>query len=188
MIPKSELLKLGGIALLVVLFAACPELLYGGRFSEIVVFGDSDSDTGNVYELSGEMQPKSPPYFEGRWSNGPVWVEYLAERFDVAAPMPSLLGGKNYAYAGAKTGVDGSAFQGTMVPNVGTQIDQFLAGGRMLAENDLVAAFTAGGYEQGPRPSIQLMPRVCVNGRGRAFPRAASGGWYATILNRDSWR
>ena len=85
-------------------------VLQAKQFSRLVVFGDSTTDTGNVYELSGRTKPASPPYFEGRWSNGPLWIEYLADRLNVPRPRPSLAGGTNYAYAGAQTGIGESMF------------------------------------------------------------------------------
>ena len=51
-------------------------------FDQIIVFGDSVTDSGNVWELTDRKEPASPPYFEGRFSNGPVWVEYLADHLD----------------------------------------------------------------------------------------------------------
>ena len=61
-------------------------------FSKIYTFGDSLSDPGNIFNLTTSVQPfeeflgldipvipTSPPYFEGRFSNGPIWVENLAE-------------------------------------------------------------------------------------------------------------
>ncbi|MBD2776642.1 SGNH/GDSL hydrolase family protein [Iningainema tapete] len=56
-------------------------------FDKIYVFGDSLSDTGNVFTVTTvanrlnptiPVDPPSPPYFNGRYSNGPVWVDYLA--------------------------------------------------------------------------------------------------------------
>jgi len=44
-------------------------------YNRLVVFGDSLSDNGNLYAVSG--QPVSPPYFQGRFSNGPVFTELL---------------------------------------------------------------------------------------------------------------
>ncbi|KAI8615181.1 hypothetical protein BC830DRAFT_1168828 [Chytriomyces sp. MP71] len=44
-------------------------------FTTVVSFGDSISDNGNLYASFGK--PKSP-YWKGRYSNGPVWSEYLA--------------------------------------------------------------------------------------------------------------
>ncbi|NEP43369.1 MAG: hypothetical protein F6K35_30750, partial [Okeania sp. SIO2H7] len=40
-------------------------------FSDIYLFGDSFVDIGNAFSLSGGTIPPSPPYFEGRFSNGP---------------------------------------------------------------------------------------------------------------------
>lgn len=48
---------------------------------QIVVFGDSLSDNGNLYEFMNHQLPQSPPYYEGRFSNGPVWVEYLVSSY-----------------------------------------------------------------------------------------------------------
>ncbi|MBU2705895.1 SGNH/GDSL hydrolase family protein [Zooshikella marina] len=52
-------------------FAAQPTI------SRIVVFGDSLSDTGKMYQKSLKWIPSSPPYYDGRFSDGPVWVDYL---------------------------------------------------------------------------------------------------------------
>ena len=48
-------------------------------FSNVVVFGNSLSDNGNVFTLSGGAYPASSHAYKGRWSNGPVWIEYLAK-------------------------------------------------------------------------------------------------------------
>src|SRR5262249_42011574 len=72
-------------------------------FSEVVVFGDSISDTGNVF-LFTDGVAAGPPYFEGRFSNGPVWVEVLAQGLGLPAPAPSLSGGTNSAWGRAQTG------------------------------------------------------------------------------------
>lgn len=82
-----------------------------GPFSGIYVFGDSLSDTGNLSLVTAdttEPQPDpSQPYFEGRFSNGPLWVEGLAWGLGLAGQAsPYILGGNNYAFAGARTGVD----------------------------------------------------------------------------------
>jgi hypothetical protein len=62
-----------------------------------VVFGDSMSDNGNFFRRSFNLYPPDHCYFAGRFSNGPVWVERLAE----------LIGGnvqvEDYAFGGAVT-------------------------------------------------------------------------------------
>jgi hypothetical protein len=55
--------------------------LWAGPFREIVVFGDSETDTGNFFAANGWPDPNY--YYQGRWSNGPVWVERLAARLGV---------------------------------------------------------------------------------------------------------
>jgi outer membrane lipase/esterase len=66
-------------------------------FSRIFVFGDSLSDDGNLFRLSGGFPP--PPYFEGRFSDGPVWVEHLARALGMVIAV-----GDDYAVGGATTG------------------------------------------------------------------------------------
>jgi phospholipase/lecithinase/hemolysin len=99
--------------------------------SGIVVFGDSLSDTGNAGA--------------GRFSNGPVWVEHLAERLGTRL-APAVQGGTNFAVGGARTG-------GGPVPSLRAQVDRFLragkADGRALyvvysGGNDLRAVVEAG--------------------------------------------
>lgn len=90
-------------------------------YSALYVFGDSLSDTGNVFAATGGTNPP-PPYFNGRFSNGPVWVETLSTNLGLGAVNPSLLGGKNFAWGGATTG-------GTPPPAIpGTSLTQQVAG------------------------------------------------------------
>lgn len=68
------------------------------HFDQIFVFGDSLSDVGNAYKSTPGNFPPSPPYFQGRYSNGPVWVEYLALKLKLTANTNT-----NFAFAGATT-------------------------------------------------------------------------------------
>lgn len=102
-------------------------------YSELVVFGDSLSDVGNFFATSGGTFPVSPPYAGGRFSNGPVWVEGVADGLGLAA-TPSLLGGTNYAFGGAQTGSGYSLPPGQttgipFVPNMQTQVGEYLGSG-----------------------------------------------------------
>lgn len=80
---------------------ACVCVSFGALASSlnrIVVFGDSLSDNGNLYEYMNRQLPLSPPYYEGRFTNGPVWVELLAQTY---YPDSIKLHLKNYAFGGA---------------------------------------------------------------------------------------
>jgi len=90
---------------IVVLIVVLGIIVVGGKsnfpFNNWAIFGDSLTDTGNIYTSEGFPQP---PYYNGRYSNGPVWIEYLAPMLQLPAPKASLEGGINYAYGGATSG------------------------------------------------------------------------------------
>ena len=112
----------------------CPRTNYPPKFQSpfqsIAVFGDSFSDVGNIHILSNGTQP-GVWSFNGRYSDGRVWVEYIQQFFDNLPELrPSLGGGTNYAYGGAtveneyihaySTALDAD------VPCVSDQISQYL--------------------------------------------------------------
>jgi phospholipase/lecithinase/hemolysin len=101
----------------------------GGGITGIVSFGDSLSDVGNDFIGSGGTEPSPPSdYYQGRFTNGGNWLDYLAKDLGVAAPIPYLAGGLNYAFGGASTGPGFTTFvPGEQVPNVDTQIGLYLA-------------------------------------------------------------
>jgi len=70
-------------------------------FSEMITFGDSLSDSGNVYVATNGHIPASP-YYDGRFTNGPNYVDLLASATGLSS-QPFLSGGPNYAVAGAMT-------------------------------------------------------------------------------------
>ncbi|MBY0397490.1 MAG: SGNH/GDSL hydrolase family protein, partial [Thermoleophilia bacterium] len=129
-----------GLAAVAMVATLAPCAPASAGFSSVYTFGDSISDTGNVFAATGTP---GAPYFNGRFSNGPVWVEVLAGRLGVAAPTPSLAGGTNFAWGGAQTGT-GLSPLGT--PNLGTQVGGFVTGGGTLTAANLVT-ITAGGND-----------------------------------------
>ncbi|WP_094678049.1 SGNH/GDSL hydrolase family protein [Hydrocoleum sp. CS-953] len=126
-------------------------------FSNIYVFGDSLSDTGNAFALTGGLLPPSPPYFQGRFSNGPVWVESLAPQLELTF-NPNF----NFAFAGATTGIinttnnllpEGSP---PLLIGLQTQIDEFIAE-TPATDPDALYVVWAGGndYLRGDDPDVQ---------------------------------
>jgi phospholipase/lecithinase/hemolysin len=75
-----------------------------GGFGTLYAFGDSLSDAGNVSLLTLGQVPVRSLYSGGRFSNGNVWVQDLAQQLHLPAVTPSLGGGTDYAYGGAQTG------------------------------------------------------------------------------------
>jgi phospholipase/lecithinase/hemolysin len=96
-----------------------------GGFSTIYAFGDSLSDAGNDYVASFGVLPSSPPYSDGRFSNGAVWVQDLAKSLGLPGLKPSLDGGRDFAYGGAEAGQENLH---TVTPiDLPSQLVQFLA-------------------------------------------------------------
>ena len=86
------------------------------QINQLVVFGDSLSDNGNAYILTG--YPKPPLYAVGEYTDGPttipattgpfgLWEEQFAGKTGLPQPVPFLAGGNNYAVASAETGSNG---------------------------------------------------------------------------------
>lgn len=113
------------------------------EYHDMVVFGDSLSDTGNLVSLGAEFP--SPPFYEGnRISNGPVAVEYLANLLGLdAAPSLHLIGpaiGSNYAVAGANA----RAVHDTPI-DLPDQVDAYLQNHNGTASaNSLFVVFIGG--------------------------------------------
>ncbi len=95
----------------------------------IYVFGDSFSDTGNSFQFTNELSPllaipPSPPYYLGRFSNGPVAVELLPLQ------LVTFEQANNFAFGGARTGRGNSNeddLGGVDLPGLLDQIDAFAA-------------------------------------------------------------
>jgi phospholipase/lecithinase/hemolysin len=92
----SRALVAGTLPLALVAVAA--NVAQAFSFSSVYVFGDSLVDSGNTYARSFGLIPP-PPYFPGRASNGPVWVEYLAPELGLTYNPAT-----NFAFAGATSG------------------------------------------------------------------------------------
>lgn len=91
-----------GILLLSVLIS-CHQVW---AYSELIIFGDSLSDTGNLATLTPIDLPW--PYYENRISNGPLAVDVLAAERGLSAEaslhLVSESGGGNFSVDGANAG------------------------------------------------------------------------------------
>lgn len=115
---------------------------------KVVIFGDSLSDTGNLFGLTKALnfEPAIPPsegdyriYWEGRFSNGPVWPDYLAVTLGLAdiqeGVIPSLKVRKplsvkavNYAWGGATSRYYNLTPAGLPVPGILGQVNLYKLG------------------------------------------------------------
>ena len=89
------------------------------NFDNVISFGDSLSDTGNVFAFIGEPPP---PYFQGRFSNGPVWTELLAGGAgSMNSPFQGtgVTGNVNLAFGGARTDLLANLNNVAQIPGAG---------------------------------------------------------------------
>jgi phospholipase/lecithinase/hemolysin len=96
-----------------------------GGFSAVYAFGDSLSDAGNASIGTLGTVPVAGVYSSGRFSNGNVWVQDLAQNLGLPAVKPSLAGGTDYAYGGAETGA--TAVHAANPTDLSSQLGQFVA-------------------------------------------------------------
>ncbi|MDF5707508.1 MAG: SGNH/GDSL hydrolase family protein [Nostoc sp. S4] len=107
-------------------------------FEQIYVFGDSFSDDGNFYKITkNELSVGIPPhpYKDRRFSNGSVWVEYLAQDIGLN-PSPNT----NFAVGGAKSGlynVNIPPIPGLYLTGVLSQINKFTTENKSVNPNAL---------------------------------------------------
>lgn len=128
-------------------------------YGRLISFGDSLSDNGNLYAITGNTTPPSPPYFQGRFSNGPVWLELLG--YTQARVGGSVAGSFNSAYGGART--DNSV---PAPPGMRQQITNYLGAGGAFRSTDLVTIWGgANNIFQGlPIAAGQADPFGYING------------------------
>lgn len=158
---------------------------------QLKIFGDSLSDTGNMFSLSSNQIPPapSPPfYFEGRFSNGPNWVDEVARQTgdgivnNVFATGSLTSGIDNFAVGGAYTGVFpipfGSANSNDLrlpvpsatFPGLQQQVLLYdaLTGGGTLLDSDAWHVVWAGANDIIFAPLIDTTPEIMIDAAQQA--------------------
>ncbi len=141
-----------------------------GHIKAIYVFGDSLSDNGNLFSESGGLAPPSPPYFDGRFSNGPVWVEYL----DDMLPRAEL---NDFAFGGSfsDTGNVNGPFPGVL-----EQVAAFVGTGPPLMPRDLCIVWSgANNWIFEPLTSV---PSTIVGDVSTAIQELAEAGCQSFLI------
>jgi len=120
-------------------------------WSRLVVFGDSLSDPGNAFVLTGQVAtpPYAPipdaPYAVGglHFSNGPTWIEQLAQALGDASAGPALGAPgafSNYAVAAARA-------RDSQWMDLGEQVALFLDHSGGVAPADALYVIMVGGND-----------------------------------------
>jgi len=163
-------------------------------FSAMYVFGDSLADSGNFYvttKLLGANPPVPPSkhplqaYFEGRFSNGYVGVEFLWERLSGNAPgspngmrafvkWPLVTGDSavNFAYGGTGTPFLDQTPGGLWAPGLKGQIELFKGALRGRVPQNALFVISTGSNDYRDDPfNVPMSPAVVVGNISEAIAR-----------------
>lgn len=145
--------------LCLLLILAVPLSSSDASYSNLFVFGDSLSDSGNnaiilapnvtPVPISGNSFVPDFPYASGHYTNDQIWAQSFAASLGLSA-NPSLLGGTDYAFGGARTGpispdpLPAGLFS-VFPPSLETQASYFLLQHANVAPSDALYVVAGGG-------------------------------------------
>jgi outer membrane lipase/esterase len=113
-------------------------------YDNLIVFGDSYCDVGNIFLATGGAEPPAP-YFAGRFSNGPIWLDHVAGFLGVPFKA-SLLGGTDYAFGGAWVTAP-QPIPGGSIPSVPQQVLIYLGANGGKADPHALYVLEGGGND-----------------------------------------
>jgi len=161
-------------------------VLASPTYSNIYIFGDSASDTGNLASIF--PTPLHPPfYMASRISNGPVAVEIMANRLgykvDASLYLVGPEQGTNYAVAGARSSISDTI-------SLDTQVGVFLLNHSQVAPgNALYIVFIGANDIRDARDSINkieqdtIIDRAIANIRNNVTLLKTAGAKNFLIVN-----
>lgn len=159
-------------------------------YASFVVFGDSLSDNGNgSYKLTNMTWPADKAYFNGRFSNGPTYVEYLAN--DLGIPVL-----RDHAYGGSTINnsfiAGGTGFNSTIpVPATADQVQAYYKSATDKRKNAKDLVLISGGNndafflpaDMDPKEAAQTAAADLIKVANTAYSHGArhfvlpEGGW-----------
>lgn len=149
-------------------------------YDDIIVFGDSLSDNGNLALFAAQPPP---PYFGGRFSDGVVWVEQLG--FGPLGGFGDITDSVDWAFGGAWTSVNANP------PPMTTQVASYIGSGGTFQSDDLVTLWggannifnniLAASITPNPTGTMQTVGALAANDIGSLVNQVANAG-AGTIL------
>ena len=137
-------LRLGAMAVLMLIASIPARAASHPAFDAIYVFGDSYYDVGNIFIATGGAIPAAP-YFNGRFSNGPIWIDHLAGTYGLTV-KPSLAGGTDYAVGGAEVTAAVPAGNSS-IPSIPQQVALYLSQHNFKADPKALYIMGGGGND-----------------------------------------
>jgi outer membrane lipase/esterase len=135
------------VAAIILASAFVASAAQAGPYTNLYVFGDSLVDAGNtqlaVLGAGGSNpNPSSVGYFNGRFSNGPDYVDLLNQQLFGGYSAPSLLGGNNFAFGGAL-----ARNNGDFIPDLAFQTGAYFARSGGTADANALYIINVGGND-----------------------------------------
>lgn len=127
----------------------------------VVVFGDSYSDNGNAFRASKGHFPNIKRYFRGRFTDGPVWVEYFTQLLHLNPNNPKQL--QDFAVGAARANGDypiklqlnGDKSVSFTVPDIQQQFKNYVAS-KAVSPKDSVYILYIGTNDFFAEPDIPM--------------------------------
>lgn len=152
----------------------------GSAYDSIVFFGDSLSDNGNLYYSDYGYLPKSPPYFEGRFSNGHVWSEQVVAALNEKKPLKSV----NFAIGG-EPAIFHNPLNGNLPYSLTASYYSYI--GRTILSDRSTTLFViwigANDYLPGSTDPEQLSTDVVANIKATIESLIGRGGMNFLVIN-----
>ncbi len=149
MVLVSSLRRLLVTGMIVIGLSMGATTAHATSYNSLVVFGDSLSDSGNIFDLFGGVFGPNAPYTEGRFTSnytdgsaGLVWVEHLAGLMGLPLDN-SVAGGTNYAFGGARAVEDVA----DLVPSLPDQLNFYLSDTGGIADPSALYVVFGGGND-----------------------------------------
>jgi outer membrane lipase/esterase len=114
-------------------------------YDNLYIFGDSYCDVGNLFTATRGAVP-SAPYYNGRFSNGLIWVDHIARSLGISL-TPSMLGGTNYAFGGAWVTAPQPLLGRAFIPSVPQQVELYLSQQGGKADPNALYILEGGGND-----------------------------------------
>jgi phospholipase/lecithinase/hemolysin len=116
-------------------------------YTNLFVFGDSLVDAGNTQlaVLGGggaDPTPASSGYYNGRFTNGPDYVDLLSQKLYGTDTRASLAGGNNFAFGGALARNNGDP-----LPDLALQVGSYFVRSGGTADSNALYVINAGGND-----------------------------------------
>jgi len=151
---KRNVSKSGVLLTLVSLAALSAGVASAQTYDRVITFGDSLSDSGNLYAVTGGTQPPAP--YNQRFTNDKVWVEYLAGTMTGYTSTGALTGDVNFAFGGARTDTQ------TSPPGTAIQLQAYQARGGTFGARDVVTMWAGANNLFQGLPTAASNPSTAI--------------------------